>query len=134
MLMVFRNKVRRMVKKHLCRRRQNSYLTWDDFNRFTDLHGLATSTHHGFDRDEPQPVECEGQITSGSRRLESVTSGSASGQCSIRQGYNIVTPHRGNLWTTGNTKLNLNLKDTGLLTASREAGRFNNGKSLVASG
>ena len=54
MLMAFRNKVRRMVKKHLCRRRQNSYLTWDDFNRFTDLHGFGNpSTHHGPDRDEP---------------------------------------------------------------------------------
>lgn len=41
MLMAYRNKVRVMAKRHLSRRSQNSYVSWDDFNRFTDLHPLA---------------------------------------------------------------------------------------------
>ena len=42
MLMVYRSKVRRMAKRHLSRRSQRSYLNWDDFNRFTGLHPLAS--------------------------------------------------------------------------------------------
>ena len=42
MLMAFRNKVRLMAKRHLSRRSQNSYVNWDAFNRFTDLHPLAS--------------------------------------------------------------------------------------------
>ena len=42
MLMAFRSKVRRMAKRHLSRRSQNSYVNWDAFNRFTDLHPLAS--------------------------------------------------------------------------------------------
>lgn len=41
LLMAFRNKVRRMAKRHLSRRSQTSYVSWDDFNRFTQLHPLA---------------------------------------------------------------------------------------------
>lgn len=41
MLMAFRSKVRRMAKRHLSRRSQNSYVTWDHFQRFTDAHPLA---------------------------------------------------------------------------------------------
>ena len=41
MLMAYRNKVRVMAKRHLSRRSQNSYVSWGDFNRFTDLHPLA---------------------------------------------------------------------------------------------
>jgi RNA-directed DNA polymerase len=41
MLEVFRRKVRRMAKRHLSRRSQNSYLNWEAFNRFTDLHPLV---------------------------------------------------------------------------------------------
>ena len=42
MLMAFRSKVRVMAKRHLSRRSQTSYVNWDDFNRFTDLHPLAS--------------------------------------------------------------------------------------------
>ncbi len=42
MLEVYRAKVRRMAKRHLSRRSQNSYVTWDDFNRFTDHHPLVS--------------------------------------------------------------------------------------------
>jgi len=41
MLMAYRSKVRRMAKRHLSRRSQKSYVNWDDFNRFTELHPLA---------------------------------------------------------------------------------------------
>jgi RNA-directed DNA polymerase len=41
MLMAYRNKVRRMAKRHLSRRSQKSYVNWDDFNRFTELHPLV---------------------------------------------------------------------------------------------
>jgi hypothetical protein len=42
LLMAFREKVRRMAKRHLSRRSQTSYVNWGDFNRFTDLHPLAS--------------------------------------------------------------------------------------------
>lgn len=42
MLMAYRSKVRRMAKRHLSRRSQNSYVNWDDFNRFTELYPLAS--------------------------------------------------------------------------------------------
>lgn len=41
MLMAFRSKVRRMAKRHLSRRSQNSYVNWEHFDRFTDVHPLA---------------------------------------------------------------------------------------------
>jgi len=31
-----------MAKRHLSRRSQNSYVNWDDFNRFEKLHPLAS--------------------------------------------------------------------------------------------
>jgi RNA-directed DNA polymerase len=42
MLEVYRAKVRRMAKRHLSRRSQNSYVDWGEFNRFTDLHPLVS--------------------------------------------------------------------------------------------
>jgi RNA-directed DNA polymerase len=42
MLMAYRSKVRRMAKRQLSRRSQKSYLNWDAFNRFTELHPLAS--------------------------------------------------------------------------------------------
>ena len=42
MLMAFRSKARRMAKRHLSRRSQNSYVNWGHFNRFTDVHPLAS--------------------------------------------------------------------------------------------
>ena len=42
MLEVFRKKVRRMAKRHLSRRSQNSYVNWGHFTRFTELHPLAS--------------------------------------------------------------------------------------------
>ncbi|TWU50627.1 Group II intron-encoded protein LtrA [Rubripirellula tenax] len=42
MLMAYRSKVRRMAKRHLSRRSQKSYLNWDAFNCFTELHPLAS--------------------------------------------------------------------------------------------
>ncbi len=42
LLMVYRSKVRRMAKRHLSRRSQKSYLSWPDFNRFTEVHPLAS--------------------------------------------------------------------------------------------
>ena len=42
MLMAFRNKVRVMAKRHLSRRSQNSYVNWNDFDRFTERHPLAS--------------------------------------------------------------------------------------------
>jgi len=42
LLMAYRSKVRRMAKRHLSRRSQKSYVSWDDFNRFTELHPLAS--------------------------------------------------------------------------------------------
>jgi group II intron reverse transcriptase/maturase len=42
MLMAYRSKVRRMAKRHLSRRSQKSYVNWDDFNSFTELHPLAS--------------------------------------------------------------------------------------------
>ncbi len=44
MLVAYRSKVRRMAKRHLSRRSQKSYLSWDDFERFTELHPLANPT------------------------------------------------------------------------------------------
>jgi hypothetical protein len=44
LLMAYRSKVRRMAKRHLSRRSQNSYVNWNDFNRFTELHPLASPT------------------------------------------------------------------------------------------
>jgi group II intron reverse transcriptase/maturase len=41
LLMAYRSKVRRMAKRHLSRRSQNSYVNWSQFNRFTDAHPLA---------------------------------------------------------------------------------------------
>jgi RNA-directed DNA polymerase len=41
MLEVFRRKVRRMAKRHLSRRSQNSYVNWEEINRFTDLDPLV---------------------------------------------------------------------------------------------
>jgi group II intron reverse transcriptase/maturase len=41
MLMAYRNKVRVMVKRHLSRRSQNSYVNWNALNRFVALHPLA---------------------------------------------------------------------------------------------
>ena len=42
LLMAYRSKVRRMAKRHLSRRSQNSYVNWTHFNRFTDAHPLAS--------------------------------------------------------------------------------------------
>ena len=42
LLMAYRSKVRRMAKRHLSRRSQNSYLSWEKFNQFTDAHPLAS--------------------------------------------------------------------------------------------
>lgn len=44
MLMAYRSKVRRMAKRHLSRRSQQSYLSWAAFNRFTAVHPLAVPT------------------------------------------------------------------------------------------
>ena len=41
-LMAFRSKVREMAKRHLSRRSQKSYVSWAKFNRFTELHPLAS--------------------------------------------------------------------------------------------
>lgn len=42
LLMVYRDKARRMAKRHLSRRSQNSYLNWDKFNAFEERHRLAS--------------------------------------------------------------------------------------------
>ena len=42
LLMAFRSKVRRMAKRHLSRRSQNSYVNWDDFRQLEELHPLAS--------------------------------------------------------------------------------------------
>ena len=41
MLLVFRDKVRRMAKRHLSRRSQRSYVNWEDFTRLEELHPLV---------------------------------------------------------------------------------------------
>ena len=41
MLDVFRERVRRLAKRHLSRRSQNSYVNWEQFDLFTKLHPLA---------------------------------------------------------------------------------------------
>jgi hypothetical protein len=41
LLMVYRERARRMAKRHLSRRSQNSYLNWDKFNAFEQQHPLA---------------------------------------------------------------------------------------------
>ena len=41
MLLVFRDKVRRMAKRHLSRRSQRSYVNWGDFTRLEELHPLV---------------------------------------------------------------------------------------------
>lgn len=41
LLMAYRSKVRRLAKRHLSRRSQNSYVNWTAFNRFTELHPLV---------------------------------------------------------------------------------------------
>ena len=41
-LIAFRSKVREMAKRHLSRRSQKSYVSWAKFNRFTELHPLAS--------------------------------------------------------------------------------------------
>jgi group II intron reverse transcriptase/maturase len=42
LLMAYRARVRVMAKRHLSRRSQQSYVHWNDFNRFTEAHALAT--------------------------------------------------------------------------------------------
>ena len=42
MLMAYRNKVRSMAKRHLSRRSESRYVSWNVFNRFVDLHPLAS--------------------------------------------------------------------------------------------
>ena len=42
MLMAYRSRVRAMVKRHLTRRSQKSYVSWSDFNRHSKLHPLAS--------------------------------------------------------------------------------------------
>ena len=42
LLMVYREKARRMAKRHLSRRSQNSYLNWKKFNTFEEQHPLAS--------------------------------------------------------------------------------------------
>ena len=42
LLMAFRDKVRRMAKRHMSRRSQNSYLNWTKFNAFLEQHPLAS--------------------------------------------------------------------------------------------
>jgi group II intron reverse transcriptase/maturase len=42
LLMVYRDQARRMAKRHLSRRSQNSYLNWPKFNRFEESHPLAS--------------------------------------------------------------------------------------------
>jgi len=39
--MVYREQARRMAKRHMSRRSQNSYLNWQKFNRFEKQHPLA---------------------------------------------------------------------------------------------
>ena len=41
MLMAYRNRARVMVKRHLSRRSQNSYVNWTHLDRLTSLHPLA---------------------------------------------------------------------------------------------
>jgi len=41
LLLVYRDKVRRMAKRHLSRRSQKSYVNWGDFSRFEELHPLV---------------------------------------------------------------------------------------------
>ena len=42
LLIAYRDKARRMAKRHLSRRSQNSYLNWDKFNAFEEQHPLAS--------------------------------------------------------------------------------------------
>ena len=42
LLMAFRDKVRRMAKRHMSRRSQNSYLNWTKFNAFLERNPLAS--------------------------------------------------------------------------------------------
>lgn len=42
LLMVYREHARRMAKRHLSRRSQNSYLNWSKFNAFEASHPLAS--------------------------------------------------------------------------------------------
>lgn len=42
MLMAYRNKVRLMAKRHLSRRSEGSYVSWDKFNLRSVLHPLAS--------------------------------------------------------------------------------------------
>lgn len=42
--MAFRSKVRHMAKRHLSRRSQSSYVNWAAFDRFSELHPLASPT------------------------------------------------------------------------------------------
>ncbi len=42
MLMVYRERARRMARRHLNRRSQKTRITWVEFNAYLDLHGLAS--------------------------------------------------------------------------------------------
>ncbi len=42
LLMVYREHARRMAKRHLSRRSQNSYLNWNKFNALEKQHPLAS--------------------------------------------------------------------------------------------
>ena len=42
LLMVFRDKARRLAKRHLNRRSQRSYLSWSKFNAFLERNPLAS--------------------------------------------------------------------------------------------
>ncbi len=66
--MAYRSKVRRMAKRHLSRRSQKSYVNWGDFNRFTDLHPLASPKRLiDLIAMNRQLHKCERQVGSGSR-------------------------------------------------------------------
>ena len=68
LLMAYRSKVRRMAKRHLSRRSQKSYVNWDDFNRFTERHPLASPTRlTDLIAMNRRQSECEKQVGSGSR-------------------------------------------------------------------
>ena len=42
LLMAYREHARLMAKRHLSRRSQKSYVGWSEFNRFCELHPLAS--------------------------------------------------------------------------------------------
>ena len=118
MLMAFRSKVRRMAKRHLSRRSQNSYVNWGQLNRFTDAHPLANPKR----LTDLIAMSRKGVVGGGTRNLGAGCINGArpdlrGGELNCARIRSCDTT-RGNGWPTGNTNRILNATEFALILRS----------------